>query len=227
MKLKTSAAVYFAVQGLAVFSWWAMLFLWPVSRTYFQLEPNSDTSLMAFWLADIFFLGIGSLVAGWLCFRDDQYKQIVSWFVTGAMSYSATYCFAFAMVTDRGWLGITLMFPAMIWCGVFSVGMTFEKGMFRKAAETSTEWILVKTFTQIVVVWSIILAVFPYLITIVEDKLGIIRIQFSPEFLRSMYLIVTSIRSSRFLKIELVSLGVSDVLHALSIFSYRVSIVYT
>lgn len=179
VKVYRSAAIYYAIQGLAVLAWWAVLFAVPSSRKYFLLERSSEFSLIAFWLADLAFLGIGSLTAAWLCLRRNQYSQIASWFVTGAVSYAAVYCLAFAMITDHGWLGVTLMLPAMIWSGVFAVGMTFEKTMFRRAAATSTNWILVKTFTQIVVVWSIILGVFPYLITIVEDRLGIGRLHFS------------------------------------------------
>lgn len=178
MKVRHSAALYFAIQGSAVIAWWAVLYFAPSTREYFLLERSSETSLMAFWLADLSFLGIGSLVASGLCYRDHEYSRIGSWFVTGAISYASVYSLAFALMTDIGWLGVTLMFPAMIWSGVFAVGLSFEKAMFREAAETSTNWILVKTMTQIVVVWSVILVVFPYLITIVEDKLGIIRFQF-------------------------------------------------
>ena len=178
MKVRHSAAIYFVIQGLAVISWWALLYLVPLTRQYFLLERSSETSLMAFWLADLSFLGIGSLAASWLCYRDHEFARIAAWFVTGAVSYAAVYCFAFALMTDVGWLGVTMMFPAMIWSGVFAVGLSFEKTMFREAAETSTNWILVKTLTQIIVIWSVILVVFPYLITIVEDKLGIIRLQF-------------------------------------------------
>ena len=178
MKVSRSAAIYFAFQGLAVFGWWTVLFFAPSSRQYFLLERTSEISLMAFWLADLSFLGVGSLVASILCFTNHEYRRIAAWFVTGAISYAALYCFGFAFMTDVGWLGVTLMFPAMIWSGVFSVGMSFEKAMFREAAETSTNWILVKTLSQIVVVWSIILVVLPYFITIIEDKLGIARVQF-------------------------------------------------
>ena len=178
MKVRHSAALYYAIQGLAVIAWWAVLYLVPSSRQYFALERSSETSLMAFWLADLSFLGIGSLAVGWLCFRDHEYSRIAAWFVTGAVSYASVYCFAFALMTDVGWLGVTLMFPAMIWSGVFAVGLSFEKTMFREAAEASTNWILLKTLTQIMVVWSVILVVFPYLITIVEDKLSITRLQF-------------------------------------------------
>lgn len=178
MKIRHSAAIYFAVQGIAVIAWWAVLFFVPSTRQYFVLEKTSETSLLAFWLADLSFLGLGSLAASWLCFRDHEYKRIAAWFVTGAVSYAAVYCLAFAWLTDAGWLGVTMMLPAMIWSGVFAVGLSFEKTMFRPAVETSTNWILFKTFSQIAVVWSVILVVFPYLITIVEDKLGIQRLMF-------------------------------------------------
>jgi len=178
MKVRQSAAIYFAVQGLAVIAWWTVLFFAPASRRYFLLDRNSETSLLAFWLADLSFLGVGSLVAAWLCNRDHEYKKIATWFVTGAVSYVAIYCVTLAVMTDFGWLGVTLMFPAMIWSGVFSVGVSFTKTMFRPAADTSTNWILLKTLVQIVVVWSIILVFFPYLITVVENKLGITPLQF-------------------------------------------------
>ncbi len=178
MKVRHSAAIYFGIQGVAVIVWWAVLFSFPPVRQYFAIERISETSLMAFWLADLLFLGIGSIVACWLCCRNDQYMRVAAWFVTGAVSYVAVYCLTLAIMTDVGWLGVTLMVPAMIWSGVFAVGLSFEKTMFRMAAEASNRWIILKTFTQIVVVWFIILGIFPYLITIVEDKLGVFRFYF-------------------------------------------------
>jgi hypothetical protein len=124
-------------------------------------------------------VGLGSLVAGWLCLRNSGYLRIGVWFVTGSISYAALYCLAFALFTNVGWLGVLLMFAAMIWSGVFSVGLSFGQGMFRKAAETSTNWIVAKTIIQIGIVWSIILGIFPYMITLVEDKLGVPRLQFA------------------------------------------------
>ena len=191
MKVRHSAAIYFAIQGVAVIVWWIVLFSVPSSRQYFVLEKTSETSLLAFWLADLSFLGIGSMAASWLCYLDHEYQRIASWFVTGAVSYAAVYCLAFAWMTDMGWLGVTMMFPAMIWSGVFAVGLSFEKAMFREAVKTSTNWILIKTFTQIIFVWSIILAVFPYLITIVEDKLSIHRLHFSYQQPVAVVLFVT------------------------------------
>lgn len=178
MKVYRSAAIYFGLQGRGVIAWWTVLFAVPNARQHFLLERSSEFSLLAFWLADLAFLGAGSLAAAWFCFRRDQYSQIASWFVTGAISYAAVYTLAFAMITDHGWLGVILMMPAMIWSGVFAVGITFEKTMFRRASVASTRWIVFKTFVQIVIVWSIILVVLPYLITVIEDKIGIPRLSF-------------------------------------------------
>jgi len=178
-KVRRAAAIYFMLQGIAVALWWLLLFSIPSSRKYFVLESNSETSLMAFWLADLVFLAAGSMAASWFVLRDSKYAPAALWLVAGAVSYAALYCLAFAYVTDTGWLGVILMLPAMIWSGVFAVTLspTVEL-MFRQAAVSSTGWILAKTYAQIIVAWSIILIIFPYLITIVEDKLSIPRFHF-------------------------------------------------
>lgn len=176
MKVRHSAAIYFAVQSIAVIAWWATLYLYPSARKYFQLEQYSETSLLAFWLADLAFISAGSFVTAWLCATDSPLKTIPAWFVTGCVSYAAVYTFVFASMADAGWLGVVLMFPAMIWSGVFSVGMSFGNAMFRPAAAASPNWIVVKTLLQILIVWSVILVVIPYLVTIAEDKVGITRL---------------------------------------------------
>jgi protein-S-isoprenylcysteine O-methyltransferase Ste14 len=51
--------------------------------------------------------------------------------------------------------------------------------MFRRSKAASTKYILLKTFSQIAIVWTLILAVFPFIITLLEGKLGIARLAFS------------------------------------------------
>jgi len=179
MKIRHTAAIYFALQGIAVAAWWLVLFFVPAARKYFQLENTSETSLLAFWLADLLLLGIGSLLAGWLCFQDSRHAPTASWFVTGAVSYATLYCLTFAFFTDSGWLGVTLMLPAMLWSGCFSIALSSVGDlMFRPAKTSSTSWLLVKTFAQIAVVWSLILFIFPHLIIILEDKIDMSRFSF-------------------------------------------------
>jgi protein-S-isoprenylcysteine O-methyltransferase Ste14 len=100
------------------------------------------------------------------------------WLVTGAITQATAYSAAYTLQTDVGWLGVALMLPAMIWSGVFATGATFGGEMFRRAKAASTNYILLKTLTQIAVVWTLILVFIPYLITILEDKIGITRLQF-------------------------------------------------
>lgn len=179
MKIPHTAAIYYALQGIAIVAWWILLFFVPASRKYFLLESNSELSLLAFWMADLSLLGIGSIVTAWLCFRDNLHASNVSWLVTGAISYATLYCLAFAFYTDSGWLGVALMLPAMIWSGNYSIGLSsVSNTMFRQSTPSSINWILSKTFIQIAVIWSLILIVFPYFITILEDKLGVLRIGF-------------------------------------------------
>jgi protein-S-isoprenylcysteine O-methyltransferase Ste14 len=178
-KVRKAAALYFLAQGLGVIAWWILLIAWPESRLMFVLEPNRETSLLAFWLADLLFIAIGSLTVAALIYWRNRYTVAAMWLITGAVSYSSLYTLAFVLFTDRGWLGVVMMMPAMIWSGVFAMGLTVGGDMFRSAKPTSTNYVLIKTFTQIVVAWSLILVVFPYLITLVEGKLGIPRLEFA------------------------------------------------
>lgn len=159
-KVRRATTIYFLVQGIAVFVWWAALYIEPTIREWFVLDAKDSTSLLAFVLADLVFLGIGSLVAAWLVHTSSELDPLSTWTVTGAMAYAAVYCFTYTLMSDRGWLGVVLMMPAMIWCGVFAVGVTFRGHMFRASREGSSGLIISKTLIQIVVLWSIILGVF-------------------------------------------------------------------
>lgn len=160
-------------------AWWAMLISVPSSRAWFQLEANSQMSLFAFWLPDTIFIAPGSLIAAYLIYSRNRFETAAMWLLTGAVSYATLYTLAFAMMTDRGWLGVVLMLPAMLWTGVFATALTVKGEMFRQAKISSTNYVMLKTFTQIVVVWSIILIVFPYLITIIEGRLSFPRLEFA------------------------------------------------
>ena len=139
MKIRHTAAVYFALQGVAVVVWWILLIFVPASRQYFQLENNSEISLLAFWLADLSLLGIGPLAAARFCLRDNRHAPVAAWFVTGATSYATLYCLAFASFTDTGWLGATLMLPALLWSGCFSIALSAVRdAIFRQAKTSST-----------------------------------------------------------------------------------------
>lgn len=189
-KVTRNAAVYFLAQGFAVVGWWLMLITVPRSRIYFQLEADSLTTLWAFWLPDLILIGPLSIVAGLLIFDRNRFASAATWMVTGAVSYATLYTLAIAMITDAGWLGVVLMLSAMLWSGVFATALSVGSDMFREARPSSSNYVLIKTFTQIVVVWSVILVILPYLITIVEDKIGIVRLEFAGQVVISIGLFI-------------------------------------
>lgn len=174
MTIRKTACIYFAIQGAAVIVWWILLLLVPASRRYFQMG-ETDATLLAFWLPDLFLLAAGSLAVSVFCFLDSKFIVSAVWFVTGTIAYAAFYCLSFAFLYDSGWLGATLMLPALLWSSNFALALspTAEEFMFRRSKDARTSWILAKTFLQIIVVWSLILFIFPALIIRLENKLGI------------------------------------------------------
>lgn len=194
-KVRRFARLYFAFQGIAVVVWWILLWIRPQTRELFQLEAASETSLLAFFLPDIILIAVGSLVTAALIWLRHRYEVAAAWLVTGSVSYAAIYSLAFTLTTDRGWLGVTLMLPAMLWTGVLAMGITVGDGMFREALEKPPRYVMFKTSVQIAVVWSIILLVFPYFLTILEDKLGIVRLEFPYQrpIAAVIFLVVSSI----------------------------------
>jgi protein-S-isoprenylcysteine O-methyltransferase Ste14 len=177
-KVRRVAIGYYLLQGVAVAAWWLLMYLQPSTQAWFRLDPDSSVSLNSFWLGDLLLIAPGSIAAAGLLYVRWKYAAAVMWLVTGALTQATLYTAAYTLQTDLGWLGVTLMFPSMLWSGVFATGVTFGGEMFRRSKAASTNYILFKTFSQIAVVWSLILVVFPYLITLLEDELGIARLQF-------------------------------------------------
>jgi protein-S-isoprenylcysteine O-methyltransferase Ste14 len=179
MKIEKSASIYFAFQGVAVLAWWILLLIKPNFRQLFQMGDNENI-LWAFWLPDLFLLVVGSLILSFLIAVGHKFMPVVLWFTVGAFSYTAFYCFSFALLTDTGWLGVVAMFPAMIVSGNFAIGLSsaFYEKMFRRSKDGKTAWLMAKTVMQIIVVWTLILVIFPLLIIQIEAKIGIPRFSF-------------------------------------------------
>lgn len=154
------------------------MIVYPETRSAFRLETGSDTALNAFWLGDLLLMAPGSIVAAILLIKRSIYATAAMWFVTGIVTQATFYTLAYVSQTGYGWLGVALMMAAMLWSGVFTTSITVSSAMFRKAKPSTSGFILAKTFTQIAIVWSIILVVFPLAITVLEDRLGITRFQF-------------------------------------------------
>lgn len=84
------------------------------------------------------------------------------------------------------------MFPAVIMSGNFALALSpsIVEIMFRESKEAKTKWLLTKTLAQIVIVWTLILIVFPKIIVIVENKIGIEQFTFPFQKILSLILFV-------------------------------------
>lgn len=173
-KIRRNAIVYFMLQGFGVAAWWMTLWLKPGSRELFRMNSDEAT-LLAFWMPDLAIMFAGSLVVAVLIATRNSLIVPVVWFVVGATAYATFYCFSSALMTDLGWLGFVMMAGATILSGNFAIALTpqLSTEMFRTSKEGNTRWILVKTFAQITVVWSMILLVLPLIIVRIESKIGI------------------------------------------------------
>ncbi|MFN6964288.1 MAG: methyltransferase family protein [Pyrinomonadaceae bacterium] len=178
-KVFRNAGWFFALLAAATAAWWIALAFEPSLRRYFEIDPSSPVAFIAFRLPDLVIVMPGSVTAAVLCFFQSRLASSAAWLVTGAISYATVYTFAAAMRTDAGWPGVAMMMAATLWCGVFATGITFGLSMFRPSALSSTRRTLAKAYIQITVVWTLILILVPYLLTILEEKIGIERIDFA------------------------------------------------
>jgi protein-S-isoprenylcysteine O-methyltransferase Ste14 len=179
MSIRRSVGAYFALQGLAVALWWFVLLLYPASREYFRMG-DSDATLLAFWLPDLLLLATCSLLASLFSFKGSDHLLTVLYFVCGATAYAALYCVAFALLTDTAWLGVTLMVPAMILSFLCTVAVSpLHTWAFRQARPAHVKWNTTKTVAQIVVFWSSLLFIAPFVITLIEERIGLPRLSFA------------------------------------------------
>jgi protein-S-isoprenylcysteine O-methyltransferase Ste14 len=179
MSIRRTSGAYFLLQGAAVSVWWLLLFFFPSTRRYFQMDAASEHTLLAFWLPDLLLLASGSLVAGVLCLGGSNLAPAAVWFASGAVGYASLYCLAFALLSDAGWLGVTLMLPAMLLSITSALAVSpFVEGLFRRAKLASPARNIAKTAVQIVIFWGVLLFLLPYLLTLIENRLGLSQFQF-------------------------------------------------
>lgn len=175
--VRRNAAIYFAVQAIAVTAWWMALYFYPSVRGYYRLGAT-DEILLAFWMPDLILISAGSLVSAVLLATRSNLATAAMWLTAGGASYATLYCLSYAMLYDSGWLGVVFMSPMMIASGNFAIGATPEIGaeMFRRSATSEFKRVFAKTIAQIIVVWTTILVILPSIIVWIEARVG------SPQF---------------------------------------------
>lgn len=104
---RRAGASYFLLQGLLGALWWAGLFLFPPSRTWFAPGELLDVV----FLPDVLVFVLGSFVAAILARRATASAVIASAMVTGAALYVALLLIGVSLTAGRGGLGAKVMIP--------------------------------------------------------------------------------------------------------------------
>lgn len=189
---RSLAGAYFAFQGLTVLVWWALLLFFPSSRSWFLPKGSLERDLLAFALPDLGLIVVGSLLASILIAKRNPCSLPVEFLVAGGMDYAALYCIAWAVASDSAWWSVVLMSPAAFLSTTFAIdGAAAQLPTFRQARPASKTWNITKTFIQVVVFWSVLLGVLPWVIVWIEKRLGVPGFHFPGQVFLAVCLFLT------------------------------------
>jgi protein-S-isoprenylcysteine O-methyltransferase Ste14 len=169
---------YCILQGVAVLIWWILLYLFPSVQFYFWPEKLGESSLRVLMFGDLFvYCGLGGVVA-WLAHRNSEIMRLGLWAMFGGITYATSLSLSASFMTSEAVLGATLM--GMSWLGFLHLVAAeyFAPSdnlhcVFRNSKNRSPKRNLVVTASQILVFWSMILVVFPWLITQLQSAASI------------------------------------------------------
>lgn len=171
---KRVVASYFFIQAFATFAWWSLLLLSRDSIRLFQPTEWPPEVLLSFFLADLIFLVIGSLVAAIAVMGERTWAKTAVWIMVGAGWYPALYCVGVSVLTDEAWIASSLM--------VAMAGLMLAVATIYGAASQSPSLIRVVamnrvsaplwTSVQIVVFWGVFLWIMPRGIAELQQKIG-------------------------------------------------------
>ena len=150
VRMKETAYIF---QAALVIAWWIGL---AASETIFQAFQFEDFSAAAFWaffLPDILWIALLSLVRAY--FRN----AVIEYLVLGGFAYATLYCINASWLTHSGYLATLLM----VWGTIYNVFLCFGNRFFRPS-RSSTGLNAIKTLIQIVCIWTLALVAIPYLI---------------------------------------------------------------
>jgi protein-S-isoprenylcysteine O-methyltransferase Ste14 len=180
LAVRRASAAFFALQGVLVLAWWAMLWQAPATRAWFTPPGWPQSTLTAFWLPDLVLAAGGSLLAAWLSLRGSGAAGPARWLVAGAMAYGTLFCLGASLATDGAWLSVALMVPgALASIGLAVVGSVPPERLYHPAEPGSVARNVARTLVQCTVVWSVTLAVVPLALLVLDRALGLPRVEWA------------------------------------------------
>jgi hypothetical protein len=115
------AVAYLMAQGLGAAVWWAVLLMWPASRSYFRADGAPDSTLLAFGPPD----GLLFVATSIACALGIQGERRWAWPLlcvhAGAGAYASLYCWGLVILTGgNAMTAAVMMTPSLIVPGVLA-----------------------------------------------------------------------------------------------------------
>ncbi len=118
--VRNLAVVFLVVEGAAVIAWWSWLLIVPSVRSPFMAPGAPDSTLLAFFPADILFYAGSGLLAAYGLARKEKWAWPLLCFHTGAACYAALYALSLLLFSGGGALGAVMMLPALVVLPIFT-----------------------------------------------------------------------------------------------------------
>lgn len=151
MNLKNLAYIF---QAVIISLWWLGVSLNNSFRNAFAFE-GTDTRLISFFVVPDFVLLV--LLSLLRAYKEEKW---IEYLILGGFLYAALLCLNISMITKSGILPTGLMFLGL----GFNVFIVFSDQLFVESRHSNIKINALKTFVQIVLIWTLTLFVIPSLL---------------------------------------------------------------
>lgn len=105
---------YFLLQGALGILWWILLIIFPNFRQLFALYKSHSASIFSFFLPDVLFFCLGSLICSWAVLKNKEWSNKLINFVIGGIFYVTLFCFNHSLLENEGWISAICMILCII-----------------------------------------------------------------------------------------------------------------
>ena len=144
----------YLIQGTLVSLWWLGLAISEDFFAAFQFPGIPKEAFNSFLAPDILVVTVLSVVRAYKPLKE------LGFIILGGFAYGTLYCLNASILSGGGYLPSTVMFLGLF----YNLFLVYDKKVFRESTSHGTITNALKTFVQIICVWSITLVLFPYII---------------------------------------------------------------
>lgn len=144
----------YLLQATLISLWWLGLSVSDHFFNAFQFPEIGSKAFNSFFVPDLIVIAILSVVRAYLS------KRELEFIILGGFAYGTFYCINASILTQGGYLATTVMSLGLM----YNLFLIFQGQVFRESESKNTLINGLKTFVQIVCVWSITLVLFPWLL---------------------------------------------------------------